>query len=100
MTTAEEAGRTIFRYTVPVDGKPWTQWLTSDPVAVANGVTPDEAEFWAEFTAGAPKAPRRFQVFGTGHPLPLNARCICISAAWTPDGVCWHLYELVSNEKE
>ena len=95
MSTTEQAGRTIFRYTVPVDDHAWTFDLTSDPVAVANGSTLDEVDFWAEFTVGAPKTPRRFQVFGTGQPLPPGARHV--GTCPRVSGQVWHLYEIVSD---
>lgn len=89
--------RRVFRYTVPVDDRPWTFDLTSDPVHVAGGATLDEVEFWAEYDDGAPKAARRFQVFGTGHPLPQNARWV--GTCPRVSGLVWHLYELVSDEE-
>jgi hypothetical protein len=55
-------------------------------------------EFWAEFTAGAPKTPRRFQVFGTGHPLPPDARHV--GTCPRVSGLVWHLYELVSADEK
>ena len=96
MSTTGQAARCMFRYTVPVDGQPWTFDLTSDPVAVANGGTLDEVEFWAEHTEGVPKTARRFTVFGTGHPLPGNARYIG-TCPRTREGNVWHLYELVGG---
>jgi hypothetical protein len=89
--------RRMFRYTIPVDDKEWTQWLTSDPVHVANGRTLDEVEFWAEYTEGAPKRHRSFRVFGTDHPLPANARHV--GTCPRVSGLVWHLYELVSDEE-
>ena len=89
--------RRMFRYTVPVDDKPWAFDLTGDPVAVANGATLDEVDFWAEFTAGAPKTPHRFQVFGTGHPLPPGGRWV--GTCPRVSGLVWHLYELISDEE-
>jgi hypothetical protein len=90
-------GRRMFRYTVPVDDRPWTFDLTGDPVHVANGVTLDEVDFWAEYAEGVPKAARRFQVFGTGHPLPENARWV--GTCPRVSGLVWHLYEIVSDEE-
>ena len=91
----KRAARRMFRYTVPVDDQAWTFDLTGDPVAVAGGATLDEVEFWAEHTDGAPKMPRRFQVFGTGHPLPPNARHV--GTCPRVSGLVWHLYEIVSD---
>ena len=91
--------RRMFRYTVPVDDQPWTFDLTSNPVHVAGGTTLDEVEFWAEHTAGAPKIARRFQVFGTGHPLPQGARWVGTCPRDRLSGIVWHLYELVSDEE-
>jgi hypothetical protein len=96
MTTDEQAPlRRMFRYTVPVDDQPWPFDLTGDPVAVAVGFTVDEVEFWAEHTEGTPKKARRFQVFGTGHPLPANARWV--GTCPRVSGLVWHLYEIVGD---
>ena len=95
--TTEQAKRMIFRYTVPVDDQAWTFDLTGDPVHVANGITLDEVDFWAERTIGAAATARRFQVFGTGHPLPENARYVGTCPRMS--GLVWHLYELVSDEE-
>jgi hypothetical protein len=89
--------RRMFRYTVPVDDRPWTFDLTSDPVHVANGRLLDEVEFWAECTESTPKAGRTFQVFSTGHPLPANARYV--GTCPRVSGLVWHLYELVRSEE-
>jgi len=100
-TTARDplaSERRMYRYTVPVDDKAWTQWLTGDPVHVANGATLDEVEFWAECAEGDPKKPRRFQVFGTGHPLPPGARYVG-TCPRTPEGIVWHLFEIISGEE-
>jgi hypothetical protein len=92
------AVRQMFRYTVPVDDKPWTFDLTGYPVAVANGATLEEVDFWAEFTYGAPKTPRQFQVFGTGHPLPACARYVG-TCPRTPEGIVWHLYDVTGGSR-
>lgn len=87
--------RRMYRYTVPVDDRPHTEHLTSNPVHVANGTTLDEVEFWAEHADDAPKTARRFQVFGTGHPLPANARWV--GTCPRVSGLVWHLYEIVGD---
>jgi len=98
MSTTESAPvRRMFRYTVPRDHTAWTFDLTSDPVHVDNGSTLDEVDFWAEHTDGAPKRARRFQVFGTGHPLPPDARWV--GTCPRVSGLVWHLYEIVSDEE-
>ena len=81
----------MFRYTVPVDDRSWAFDLTSDPVHVANGITLDEVDFWAEHAEHAGRCDRVFQVFGTGQPLPADARWVgtCPRIA----GLVWHLYE-------
>jgi hypothetical protein len=89
--------RCMYRYTVPVDDRPHLVLLTSSPVHVANGRTLDEVEFWAEHVSGAPEVARAFQVFGTGHPLPENARYVGTGPR-TREGIVWHLYELAGKE--
>lgn len=90
--------RRIYRYTVPADDRPHDISLTSSPVHVANGATLDEVEFWAEHADGAPEVTRSFQVFGTGHLLPGNARYIG-TCPRTREGLVWHLYELAGEER-
>ena len=85
--------RQVFRYTVPVDGQPHVIHLTSDPLHVANGVTLDEVEFWAEHDMGAPEYPAAFQVVGTGHPLPDGALYVG-TAPRTREGLVWHLFRV------
>jgi hypothetical protein len=91
-----DAERRMFRYVVSVDGQPHVVPLSHSPVAVADAGDPlgqPGVEFWAEHTEGAPQIARAFQVFGTGHPLPDNARWVG-TCARTADGLVWHLYEI------
>ena len=87
--------RHMVRYTVPVDDQAWTFDLTGGPVHVGSGITLDEVDFWAEHTDEAPKTPRRFQVFGTGHVLPRGARWV--GTCPRVSGLVWHLYELADD---
>ena len=66
--------------------------MTAGPVHVATGLTLDEVDFWAEYTEGAPRVARHFQVFGTGHVLPPGARWVGTCAR--ERGIVWHLYEI------
>jgi hypothetical protein len=85
------AGRRMFRYIVPVDDQPHAFHLTSNPRAVAaNGHA--HVEFWAEHDDD-PGIQRWFQVFGTGHPLPDDARWVG-TCTRTALGLVWHLYEM------
>lgn len=83
--------RRMFRYVVPIDDQPHTIPLSHDPVAVA--AAGDSVEFWAEHTRGATQVARGFQVFGTGHRLPEDARWIG-TCQRTRTGLVWHLYEV------
>jgi len=89
--------RRMFRYTIPVDDRSHIIHLTGDPLHVANGITLDEVEFWAEYADGTPGKARQFRVFGTGQPLPLDARWV--GTCPRVSGLVWHLYELVSDEE-
>ena len=76
--------RRMFRYAVPVDDRPHGFPLTSDPVAVA--ATPDgrTVEFWAENAPATGDIPlRAFRVFGTGQPLPGDARWTGTCPRWS-----------------
>jgi hypothetical protein len=83
--------RRMFRYVVSVDDEVHIIPLSHSPVAVA-AIGPYSVEFWAEHTEGASQGKRTFQVFGTGHPLPDDARWIG-TCARTEGGLVWHLYE-------
>jgi hypothetical protein len=87
----------MYRYMVPVDGQPHLVLLTNSPVRVGNGRTLEEVEFWAEHVSGAPEVARAFQVFGTGHPLPADARYVG-TCPRTPAGIVWHLYERAGEQ--
>ena len=89
--------RRMFRYEVGVAGG-WQHELTGDPVHVASGVMSVVVEFWAEHDEAAQAVRRTFRVFGTGHPLPRNARYVG-TCPRTADGLVWHLYELISDEE-
>lgn len=47
--------------------------------------------FWAEVDPTAPKRARRFQVVGTGHPVPGDAIHV---GSVIMDMLVWHLFEL------
>jgi hypothetical protein len=88
--------RRMYRFAVPVDDQAHIIPLSHNPVAVAAreyGAYQFAVEFWAEHTEDAHPVRRAFQVFGTGHPLPEDAK-------WTgtcprmPSGLVWHLYEV------
>jgi hypothetical protein len=87
--------RRMFRYVVPLDDQPHEFGLSHSPVAVAtvSGNLGHVVEFWAESTKGAPEVKRAFQVFGTGQPLPDDARWVG-TCPRSPDGLVWHLYEM------
>jgi hypothetical protein len=86
-------GRAMFRYEVPIDDQPHTIPLSHSPVAVAAVKSWFAVEFWAESTRRATQVERAFQVFGTGHPLPEDARWIG-TCPRSEEGLVWHLYEV------
>lgn len=87
--------RRMLRYEVAVNDEP-QDFLVGDPVHVAAGRY-DVVEFWAEWDdEHPPTGERTFQVFGTGQPLPHQATWIG-TADRTPEGLVWHLYELLTG---
>jgi hypothetical protein len=85
----------MYRWLVPVDDRAHDLPLTSGPLAVA-AAWPQAGpalELWAEHDDQVPARARRFQVFGTGQPLPEGARWAG-TAARTRGELVWHLYEL------
>lgn len=91
--------RKVYRYTIPVDDRPHVVHLTGDPLHVANGVTLDEVEFWAEHDGEALEYPAAFQVVGTGQPLPDGA-VYAGTCPRTREGLVWHLYRLPVASRE
>lgn len=85
--------RAMYRYQVPI-GEPAEVDLTGDPVAVAVLPMCAGLEFWAEHDDEAQARPRTFTVAGTGHPLPHQAAYVG-TAPRTPEGLVFHLYELL-----
>lgn len=84
--------RRMFRYVVPVDDQPHEFPLTANPVAVATVPDATAVEFWAEHAEGAFPVVRAFRVFGTGQPLPDDARWR--GTCPRVHGLVWHLYEV------
>jgi hypothetical protein len=84
----------MLRYQVPVDDDSHGLRPIGDPVRVETTANPAVVEFWAEGDPDTfdPGPYRMFQVFGTGHPLPPNARWRGTTARYA--GLVWHLYEM------
>lgn len=88
--------RRMLRYEVAVNDEP-QDFLVGDPVHIAASPDgPHSVEFWAEWDDDVPPfGQRTFQVFGTGQPLPHQAVWRG-TADRTPEGLVWHLYELLT----
>lgn len=86
--------RAMYRYVIPIDDAPHVVKLTDSPVAAAAMTATDAVEFWAEYDTFGVESKRTFYVFGTGHPVPGNARHL-FTCPRTRDGLVWHLYELM-----
>jgi hypothetical protein len=89
--------RRMFRYEVPLDDQPHAfevltvrhvaaRWLNDD------GLQRPVVEFWAEYNDTSVATDRHFQVFGTGHELPPDARWVG-TCDRDVKGLVWHLYE-------
>lgn len=91
--------RCIYRYTVPVDGRPHAFKLFGDPlhVAATGGWATHAVGFWAQHIdgegAGVFPLERHFQAFGTGQPVPQDAKWVGTTER-TGDGLVWHLFEV------
>lgn len=84
--------RRMYRYVVSVGDEAHVIPLSHNPVAVA-AIGAFSVEFWAEHTDGATQVKRAFRVFGTGHPLPDDARWVG-TCPRTDGGLVWHLFEV------
>lgn len=92
-TPAEAATKTVHRHEVPVDDQTHTFRLTSNPRTVDAkrvGLT-HVVEFWAEHHGDECAISRVFRVYGTGQPIPGDARWW--GTTKRTDGLVWHLYE-------
>lgn len=85
--------RAMFRYQVGLDG-PVEISLTGEPVAFGALARSEGIEFWAEHDDEEGAVTRTFMVAGTGHPLPHQAVHVG-TAPRTPEGLVFHLYELL-----
>lgn len=89
-----EPYKEMIRYTVPVDGRPHTLQLNSDPVAASytHGTITSGIEFWAEWHRSLPVSDRMFRVYGPRHEIPADATWR--GTVRDQPGLAWHLYEL------
>ncbi len=84
--------RHLHRHVVPVDDCQHEFTLTGGPLAVAAAADARSVEFWTEHDPEAGRADRAFRVFGTGQPLPPEARWA--GTCQRVRGLVWHLYEM------
>jgi hypothetical protein len=99
--------KSILRYEAYVDDGPQHYPFRGEVRKVAsirrvvNGRSRAVVEFWAEtgdLMDDATPVRRTLEVFGTGHPIPVEAvwRGTCDR---NPEGDVWHLYELTGGGK-
>lgn len=97
-----DAGRRMFHYAVPDDGRAHVIELWNTPVATAATRAvhgKPSVEFWAEHTDGGLTIAHAYQVFGTGDPLPKDAEWVA-TCPRTDEGLVFHLYEIPLTETE
>jgi hypothetical protein len=82
--------RTVYRYVVPVNDEAHEIEL-SGPIVHVAARSMGNVEFWA-LVGEQESLVRTFQVFGTGHPLPHQAKYIGTALAGP---LVWHLFELL-----
>lgn len=90
----------VFKHVIPVDDE-WHERHTGEILHVDHQETErgwgtDAVTFWFENRGDDYTHTRAFRVFGTGHPVPDEARYegTCIGVR----GLVWHLYSLVEGE--
>jgi hypothetical protein len=86
----EATTKSVYRYTVPLDDQWHTVHLDHSPLGAVEFDGGRALSFWAEDNGG-PKLARRFRGFGTGHPVPDDARYW--GTAPRKHGLVFHLYE-------
>jgi hypothetical protein len=92
--------RTIWRYTIPCDGKPHEYTLSYGPFHVAlSQETMDEIDFWAEHSDEVNPFTLKLQVVGTGQPLPDSALWLGTTQR-NRAGEVWHLVQLATPDGE
>lgn len=79
----------------------WKFQLTAEEIPMPEGAEVCTFEFqhgipciWAIVDSDAPKAVRRFKIFGTGHELPTLGEC-CYVGTQQDGAFVWHLFELL-----
>lgn len=80
----------IYRYALGADGRSHSFNLYGNVLHVHSRMK-GTVEFWAEFQENAPGVPRTFQVFGTGHDIPEDAKYVGTAM---DHPYVWHLFEL------
>lgn len=88
----------VFRFEIPVDDQWHAISMTDAPVLHVASRNARAVEFWS-LNIGLPQT-RRFQVFGTGHPIDpvfgrFNPQIVYCGTAIPLDlpGLVWHLFE-------
>jgi len=82
--------RTIHKHRVPLGDALIALPLASGAIRYL-GIQGDQYFVWAEVTEGGVPTERRFQWYGTGHPIPATAVYVgtIVDAPYV-----WHLHEL------
>jgi hypothetical protein len=85
--------RTIFKYPVPVDDLMHTHSIPAGSVVCYVGQQGCPC-IWIEVDTSMDRVERRFQIFGTGHPVPDGF--IYVGTALDEPFV-WHVFEKVTE---
>jgi len=84
--------KTILRFEVPIDDKWHKKQCPNREIKSVGNRDTGTVEFWVECVSSKEFVSREFQIFGTGHPIPLDAVYVG-TAPRTNLGLVWHLYE-------
>ena len=91
--------KTVWKYAVPVGQDVRIEMDAAAKILHVEAFSPDIVLFWAEVHPAPTRLIRRhFEVFGTGHDIPLGAQHLGTTSLGGGELV-WHLYELTSNHK-
>lgn len=88
--------RSIWKFPLPValDDKPAEVTMPEGAVIVHFDTPGREPTVWALVDSDNPPEPRRFRIFGTGHPLPRGARHV---GTYSDGPFVWHVFEIVGE---
>lgn len=87
--------RTIYKYTIQPEEGPFKIMIPEGATVLCAQAQHGEVCVWAEVQTENGPAPRYFEVFGTGHRIPLGKRKYLGTVQLEEGSLVFHVYELI-----